>query len=334
MLYLGKNITAVNDQLQQIDEGELYQRIINPSDEVRTLIEQLKTIRTIDAQGYANTKRRLPYFVCAHFDPPARRGENFASIDSFVIDVDHINDKGLNLNDLRMRLCADSRVRICFVSPSGDGLKLLFRLKETCYDKGKFRIFYHNFANQFAAQYGIEQVIDTHTCDVTRACFLSFDPDAHHNFMADDVDFSTYFDESDPTALFDQNRQLQRNYADPPEEQVLTAEPDDDVMTTIKMILSKDKPVKIERPIITRVELDTIIDPLCHWLTEIGLNIVEVRGINYGKQIAVSAGMKRAECNVFYGKRGFSVVEVPRAKCNPELNAQLQQLIARYLEIN
>ena len=42
-------------------------------------------------------------------------------------------------------------------------------------------MFYKLFVHKFSVKYGLEQVVDTRTCDVTRACFLSADSEAYFN---------------------------------------------------------------------------------------------------------------------------------------------------------
>ena len=42
-------------------------------------------------------------------------------------------------------------------------------------------------------------------------------------------------------------------------------------------------------------------------------------------------GLKQAEVNLFYGKRGFSVIQSPRTGTNPELNVLMVDLIKQYL---
>lgn len=95
---------------------------------------------------------------------------------------------------------ADNRVVLCFVSPGEDGLKVLFRLKERCYDAGLYSLFYKIFVHDFAQQYNFQQVIDAKTCDVTRACFISVDADAYFNADATPIDLKAYADVDNPTS--------------------------------------------------------------------------------------------------------------------------------------
>lgn len=335
MLYLGENITAANDTLQPIGEEQLLDRIVNPSDGFRAQIAQLRTIRTVDAKRYAELKRSLPYFVGSTFNPAFRRTDNFAYCSYFVLDFDHISEKGLNREQLCQTILSDNRVRLFFVSPSQDGFKLLFRLRERCYDAGIFSLFYRTFAHAFAAQYRIEQVIDAKTCDVTRACFLSFDPDAHYNPLAEDIDLNAFVNSSDATSLFDQKRAADRADKDStPHPEPSANEPDDDSIRKIKEVLGLYRAQKEAPKVFVPEQLNAVMEGLQNFLAEVDITITEVADINYGKKIKASLGHKRAECNLFYGKRGFTAVQSPRSGTDAELNAMLQELIYAYLSIS
>ena len=90
------------------------------------------------------------------------------------------------------------RVVLSFLSPSEDGLKVFFKLKERCYDSGLYSLFYKAFLLEFSKQYVLHQVIDTRTSDVTRACFVSVDPDAYYNPDAVQVDIRAFIDMDNP----------------------------------------------------------------------------------------------------------------------------------------
>jgi len=95
-----------------------------------------------------------------------------------MIDLDHFDRSELDLPATAERLRADDRVLMGFISPGGDGLKLMFQLEEPCFDSGIYSLFYKAFVQHFAREHQLEAVIDLRTHDVTRACFLSIDPGA------------------------------------------------------------------------------------------------------------------------------------------------------------
>jgi hypothetical protein len=100
--------------------------------------------------------------------------------------------KDLNVETVKNRIRDDERVLLSFASPSEDGVKLMFRLCERCYDSGLFSVFYKEFLRRFSEQYQLEQVTDKRTSDVTRACFLSVDRNAYFNSNCEPVDMGLY----------------------------------------------------------------------------------------------------------------------------------------------
>lgn len=149
MILAGKSVTTANDRLQKVSIDYLYNALKKPKASIVAQIGQLRKIKQLDANLYRDLKKQLPYLVCGIFNPPVRRKENFAYIEYFMLDVDHLSDKGIGLDAVREQLKQDSRLMMMFVSPSEDGLKLLFRLKERLDDEGKYSVFYKEFAKQF-----------------------------------------------------------------------------------------------------------------------------------------------------------------------------------------
>lgn len=334
MLHLGQQITSTSDVLQPITLDELFLHLTNPDALFKQRIEQLRIVRTMDAKRYAALKRELPYFVCATFNPAIRKTDNFAHISHFVIDIDHITDKGLDLPQLRNLLYADSRVVMGFLSPSQDGIKLIFQFKERCYDAGQFSLFYKDFVKHFSEQYHLEQVLDTRTSDVTRACFLSHDPHAHYNPFAETIDLRAFIEEKTSTKLFDMKHQQdleERSICSVETIEDNNAEPNSDTLTKIKEVLGLYRAKKEQPQIYVPEQLNAIIDDLQSFLTSLDIHVLEIKDISYGKKIRVKMNAKHAECNLFFGKRGFSVIKSSKKGTDPELNDILQELILAFL---
>lgn len=340
MILIGKNITSPQDPLVKVPVVNVWHALKNPHSETLALIRQLRIIRSIDAKRYSVLKRQLPYLVCGIFSPPFRRSENFAYIEYFILDIDHISDKELLVSELKSRIVRDNRVVLCFTSPSEDGLKILFRLSERCYDKGIFSLFYKAFAQQFARQYNIEQVIDTQTCDVTRACFVSCDPDAYYNPEAQPVSLGAFIPDS-PADMFDLKRELEQpkktendEQMERKEEKTVKADVDAEVMRNIKAILNPNVVQKTEKQIFVPEQLNDVIEELRKYIEQTGVVVTEIVNINYGKKIRLRMSYRQAEVNLFYGKRGFSVVKSPRAGTDAELNELMTQLIQTFIYTN
>lgn len=101
MIQVGKNITVKDDLLQKTKVIHLFHTIKKSDSELEQNIRRLRTIATLDKQQYTKLKRQLPYVVCGIFNPPFRRSENFAWIQHFILDVDHISNKNISPEALR-----------------------------------------------------------------------------------------------------------------------------------------------------------------------------------------------------------------------------------------
>jgi len=337
MIMAGKNITAADDKLQKMTVDMLYHSLKSPKPEIEAMIRQLRIVYGIDKNAYSRQKKALPYFVCGSFNPPFRKKENFAFTELFILDIDKVSGKDISIETARQKIEQDERVLMCFASPSNDGLKVMFRLSERCYDPGIFSLFYKRFAYDFAMQYTIQQVIDSKTSDVSRACFISADPNTYYNPQATPVNLKAFVDEEDPLKLFQDKADIekiekgQKTWAqamgpahDP--------EPDKEVMDKIKAKLNPNaRTTKEKAPGFVPEELNEVIEGLQNYINETGLVVTEIINIQYGKKIRVKMGLKKAESNLFFGKRGFSVVISPRTGTDGELNEVVAGLIQTYI---
>lgn len=334
MISFGTNIQSNADMLQKVPVKYLYDSLRHPRPDIVSSIRQLRIVRELDNKQYSLLKRKLPYLVCGMFNPPYRRTENFAYTEYFIIDIDHLSEKGLSLADTRKRIKKDTRTVLSFVSPGEDGLKVLFKLKERCYDSGLYSLFYKSFLAIFSEQYALQQVVDIRTSDVTRACFVSIDPNAYYNPNADAIDLNAFVDTNNPYALFEQKRKQEQQEK---EQETLSkaenrpSDPDSTAMERIKQLLNP-KPHKEKPPVYVPKELNDIIADLKSYIEQTGVIVPEIINIQYGKKIRFEMGLKKAEVNLFFGKKGFSVVQSPRSGTNAELNRLMAELVTTFID--
>jgi len=219
-----------------------------------------------------------------------------------------------------------------FVSPGGDGLKLMFRLEEPCFDPGLYSLFYKAFVQHFAREHQLEPVIDLRTHDVTRACFLSVDPGAWFHPEARPVVLGQYFDPSAPDA----EREIHRAQKKLEEEAVVpapeTKEPlSDEVLVAIKQKLNPNYRPRKKKQAYVPPELEKVMPRIEERFAELGITLQEPEPIHYGKKLRVQAGEHWAEVNVFFGKRGFSVVKTTKSGSKAELATLTQQALEELL---
>jgi tetratricopeptide (TPR) repeat protein len=333
LLSYGKRITQKDDLLTAIEPQQIFDMIKQPDSTIKSQIERLRLIKTIDKNQYGLLKRQLPYLVCGIFNPPYRRIENFGYTECFIVDIDHIAEKGLDINSLRTKLIADSRTMLCFVSPGEDGLKIMFRLSERCSDSGRYSLFYKTFIQILARQYGFEQVVDKTTSDVSRACFTSYDPEIFFNPAADTVNMKDFVDFDNPFEVNILEHQLKK---DENEKKNVTPKdnapkgPDDDAFAFIKERLNaKKNAVKSKPQVYVPEQLNQILEKLSAYIGEVGVTIEEIVDIQYGKKFKFRSGTSQAEVNLFFGKKGFSVVKSPRQGTSEQLN----ELMTSYIQL-
>jgi len=332
MKMTGLGITVKDDPLLKIKVEYLFHKLQNPNPDIEARIRQLRIIRQLDPKQYSILKRQLPYIVCGMFNPAVRKSDYFAYTEYFVVDIDHIEEKELSIELLKLKFAQDKRVVLCFVSPGQDGLKLMFRLKERCYDAGIYSIFYKLFLTKFGAEYNIQQVIDTRTSDVARACFVSMDADAYYNSEAETVDLNQYLNTDNVSEMFRIKKEVEAKLPAVVTTKDIATTPDDAAMMQIKALLRPDLKQALQKPeAFVPQQLDDMIDGLVAYIEHSGVVIKEITGINYGKKMQFLSGIKQAEINLFWGKKGYSVVQSPRRGTNAELNQLMADLILQYV---
>ena len=334
MISFGYNVRDNTSKLEKVPVEKIYKAILNPKEKIKQQINTLRHILTIDEHKYRKLKTQLPYICSSIFNPPIRKNINFAYTQYFILDIDHLQEKEINIDSLKEKLKKDNRIVMIFNSPSNDGLKLLFRLQKKCYDAGKYALFYKLFAEQFSRQYNIVQVVDTRTSDVSRACFVSYDPKAYYNPNAEPVVVRKYIDfdndlEVETTRLHFEKLSRKNKKTEPQKiENVIP----DDIFAEIKQKLSnKPKLKKTEKIIFVPEELETILDDVKNELEEYKIEIEQITNIHYGKKIRLKHQTVWAEVNIFYGKKGFSVVKTPKRGSNLELADLAVEIINNFL---
>lgn len=339
MFSVGSNVRNNSESLKKVTPEYLFNALRSPKPEFLSRIRQLRIVRQINESQYVQLKQQLPYFVCASFNPPFRNTKNFAFTEYFIMDIDHICEKGLILDDLRRKIESDSRTMMCFLSPGEDGLKVIMKLKDRCYDAGVYSVFYKKFVYEFSLQYDLQQVLDIRTSDVTRACFMSVDSSAYYDPDAEPVDMAEIIDMEDSSVLLMQKKEVEESMsaltdiADSSSNAVEVREPDDDAMERIRGLLNmKTKKVSVERPVFVPAILDTIQGELSNYVRDIGFMVSDIINIQYGKKIRAKLGLKNAEINLFYGKRGFSVVVSPKTGTDGTLNVLLADTVRAFID--
>lgn len=139
---------------------------------------QIAALRAATGDERDRLKRTLPAFLFAG-KFTSRRNEGIEKFSGLLCaDVDHVAERVGELHDIARN---DPHVATCFVSPSGTGIKIVFRVSVAADAKEHQR----NFAavrSHVALIYGAK--VDEAAKDVARLCFVSHDPAAFYNAAA------------------------------------------------------------------------------------------------------------------------------------------------------
>jgi hypothetical protein len=339
----GKHVTQPGDQLSPLSVERMYQGLTKPRGNLPDLVQQLRSLKTIDPKAYRSAKTQLPYVVCGYFTPAIRRKEHFAFIEHFIIDIDKLSHQSHSPEGVKRLLQQDERVALLFTSPGNDGVKALFNLQTRIHDAGYYSLFYKRFAAKLALQYRLEGLIDLVTSDVSRCCFMSFDADAWFNPAATPVEAETFLNpnniEGMQEALEDIKAvedTIQKNL---PEENKASATPNkqslpDDVLWQIKQKLNPALAAKQPKvkEYIQPQELTEAIAGLTESLAALGITVAEHKPISYGKQLKLKAGNHWAEVNLFYGKNQFKAVQTTKTGSNKQLADMAAQAIQLHFD--
>ncbi len=144
---------------------------------------------------YDRAKRSLSAFTVTGTFKGGRKADLMTSYSGLIIlDFDKLGD---TLDEVRKAIVADGHTYACFVSPSGNGLKVIVQVATK---QDEHADIYNVIADYYSALTGI--AIDTSGRDITRLCFMSCDPDIYVNEGSEAFTLSTQIVSYDHEATF------------------------------------------------------------------------------------------------------------------------------------
>ena len=178
-------------------------------DEIRygTHRQAVEAVRAASPDQRGELKKKLPAFAASGSSRAGRSGADLLNHSGLLqADIDKVGPlKAIMLKD---KLAADPHVFAAFISPSGDGIKLLVRIPA---DASRHRASFHAAESYFKEKYQL--TIDAACKDVMRLCFLSHDDELIVNPGAVELEVAESFqqgaksaevaDEKDSGAAFD-----------------------------------------------------------------------------------------------------------------------------------
>lgn len=144
---------------------------------------------------YDTAKKGISAFTVTGTFKGGRKPDLMTSYSGLIIlDFDKLGDK---LDEVRTAIVADSHTHACFISPSGDGLKVIVRVATT---QEQHADIFNVVADYYSALTDV--AIDTSGRDITRLCFMSYDPDLYSNEQSEAFTLSTQVVSNDHGATF------------------------------------------------------------------------------------------------------------------------------------
>ncbi len=145
--------------------------------------EQVEAIRKLIAEGQEKEadklKKQLPAFTPSGTFDNGRKAELLTQYSGYVIlDLDKLNPTDLERAKSLVALAPYTFA--AFISPSGNGLKIIVPVNSTSE--------HHKLAFQQVCDYyeqALQLVVDPSGKDVSRLCFMSYDPDCYRNINAE-----------------------------------------------------------------------------------------------------------------------------------------------------
>ena len=156
---------------------EVFERIKNGYSDLNKKIERLRTLDDSSEQHRQLKNSLLARMFNGQFN---ERNDNGLIQHSglCVLDFDDYPDEQ-TMNEERQNLIKCPFVYLLFTSPGGKGLKVVIKIPKSTKDEHKRR--FQAFQKFFNSDY-----FDPTSCNVSRVCFESYDPDAYINEFCDE----------------------------------------------------------------------------------------------------------------------------------------------------
>jgi hypothetical protein len=164
--------------------------------ELRSILEDIKNGRWADSicnvrelplgsQAYQKAKRGLSSFMVSGTSNGGRKSQNFLAHSGYLqIDIDKV--EGESVFGLRDRLGQDPHILAAWLSPSGRGVKAIMLIPACSrLHKKAFKFAYEYMRRTYSVE------IDPSCSDLTRICYVSYDPDLVQNNKAISINLSS-----------------------------------------------------------------------------------------------------------------------------------------------
>jgi hypothetical protein len=150
--------------------------LIRTSPDLKEKVERIRSFHGDEQKQKALKKATLQWFSLGEYKNRHRSNSDLISIRFLIHDLDDVKT---DLTKLRSKLRDIPYVLAYFLSPRGNGLKVICELEHTITDVEEFKQVYKYYADDFLKQYGVP--LDPNGEKATQPCFYSYDPELYVN---------------------------------------------------------------------------------------------------------------------------------------------------------
>lgn len=146
------------------------------SEKFKDQVEHIRDLINQDKKDQAEHKKKLlqAFTPCGTFDR-GRKADKITTYSKFLIlDIDDLTPE--LLKSTKLKIIGNKHTYAVFVSPSGNGLKVLVRVTS---ELDQHDMMYRQVSSYFEGVLGVK--IDPSGKDVSRLCFMSYDPNCFQN---------------------------------------------------------------------------------------------------------------------------------------------------------
>ncbi len=168
--------------------NDIAQEIINPQQEIKDSIQKIRA-------NHPNKKAIKDNLFSFMISGEVQGGKGYNRFKTYngVIGLDIDDQDETTLNELIDKLKHDGNIYMYFISPSGEGLKVFYRMedrlknrmqeiinqKKFFYAADSHKIMYNALKIWFTNRYNIN--LDNSVSNMSRQCFMSHDPNLYYN---------------------------------------------------------------------------------------------------------------------------------------------------------
>ena len=342
MFQICDNKEAGNELLKLQSEDDLYTVVRSPLDPNFAIqINQLRNTVFMNSSDARKRLSKLPFIVCAIFNPMLYREENFSFIEHFCVDIElPVFNSSEYYITWRRKIERDNQIFMSFISALGDKLHVFFTLRQRCYDRSLFQLFYREFTSDFFRRHNIDYVPTRSETDPCKPIYFSIDPNAFYCMEPDPVAFDNYINSKN---LEERRERIERNKQQSKrpivKREKAAEEPSTNAIAKIKSIL-KHKP--IHQPACSDLSLkvclklfDQNTEELKRLLLDAGINLDDIQSIRGGRKILMTKDREKTIANIIFDNKGNAAIVFAASSSDVQkFQVNAKSVVQKFIQLN